>query len=137
MTIPLIEFPLGTQGRGWSGFEIRDSLFRLNKEGVRSCTGSRPDRLDDNAHVLPNVYGVLRLARPGTFYDWRTQNQRFESISAYRSRPMLLTGRRAELVSAQDAYDRFFYVANASRTVVLSRGVWMKRFGADARLRKG
>jgi hypothetical protein len=40
-------------------------------------------------------------------------------------------------VSAQDAYDRFFYVANAPRTVVLSRGMWMKRFGADARLRKG
>jgi len=86
---------------------------------------------------FPNVYGVLRLARSGTFYDWRTRNQRFESISAYRSRPMLLTGRRAELASAQDAYHRFLYVANASRTVVLSRGVWMKRFGADARLRKG
>jgi putative ABC transport system permease protein len=90
--------------------------------------------------------------RPGNFYDWRTESQSFESMSAYRRRPMLLTSnKRAELVSAQDVYDRFFetlgtpaylgrtlqatdYEPSAAPVVVVSNAMWIKRFGKDPRV---
>lgn len=88
-------------------------------------------------------------ARPGTLFDWRVQTQSFESITAYRWRPRLLTNnQQSELVSAQDVYDQFFetlgtpallgrtlqagdYEPTAAHVVVISNAMWRQRFGGD------
>jgi putative ABC transport system permease protein len=87
--------------------------------------------------------------RPGYFYDWRTQSQSFESVSAYRWRSMLLTGeKRADLLAAHETTDQFFetlgtsaqlgrtlgatdYNPGAVHVVVISNRMWADRFGKD------
>jgi predicted permease len=111
---------------------------------VHVWEGSRGERY----HRGDEAY--FSSVRPGPFYDWRTQSQSFVSISAYRSRSMLLTGGTlADLVLAHDVADQFFetlgtpaqlgrtliaddYVAGAARTVVISNHMWAERFGKDA-----
>ena len=89
------------------------------------------------------------MVRPGNYFDWRDGSQSFDDMSAYRRRSMLLTGgQRAELVTTQDVYDRFFetlgtgasigrtlesadYQANSGHVVVISHSMWEKRYAKD------
>lgn len=104
---------------------------------------------EGHEHYHRGDQAYFSTVRPGTFYDWRAQSQSFESISAYRSRSMLLMGnKRADLVSAQDVYHQFFetlgtpailgrtlqaadYDAGAAHVVVISNAMWIRRFGDD------
>jgi predicted permease len=110
---------------------------------VHVWEGSRGERY----HRGDEAY--FSSVRPGPFYDWRTQSQSFVSISAYRSRSMLLTGgTRADLVLAHDVANQFFetlgtsaqlgrplivgdYAPGASHVVVISNRMWAERFAKD------
>jgi predicted permease len=104
---------------------------------------------EGHQHYHRGDQAYFSTARPGTLYDWRAQSQSFESITAYKRRPALLTdNKRAELVSAQDVYDQFFetlgtpahlgrtlqasdYEPGAAHVAVISNTMWIRRFGAD------
>jgi predicted permease len=105
---------------------------------------------EGHEHYHRGDQAYFSTVRPGTFYDWRTQARSFESLSAYRSSPMLLAGsKQSELVSAQEVYDQFFetlgtsaqlgrtlqatdYEARATPVAVISNAMWIKRFGGDS-----
>ena len=105
---------------------------------------------EGHEHYHRGDQAYFSTVRPGIFYDWRTQSQSFESVSAYRPSPMLLEGsKQSELVSAQEVYDQFFetlgtpahlgrtlratdYEASAVPVVVISNAMWIKRFGGDS-----
>ena len=117
-------------------FREPQSLVHL-WEGVR---GERYHRGDE---------AYFSSVRPGYFYDWKTQSQSFESVSAYRWHSMLLSGEnRAELLTAHETTDQFFetlgtpaqlgrtlraadYNPGAGHVVVISNKVWADRFGKD------
>ena len=104
---------------------------------------------EGHEHYHRGDEAYFSTARPGTLYDWRAQSQSFESITAYRWRPMLLTDhKQAELISAQEVYDHFFetmgrraylgrtlqfsdYQANSPKVVVIGHAMWIKRFAGD------
>ncbi len=104
---------------------------------------------EGHEHYRRGDRSYFSSARPATLFDWRAQCQSFESISAYRSRAMLLTdSKEAEIVSGQDVYDRFFetlgtpvlrgrtlqpsdYEASSPHVVVISSAMWIKRLGGD------
>jgi hypothetical protein len=99
--------------------------------------------------IIAATKAHFSTARPASLYDWRAQSPSFESITAYRWRPVLLTDdKRAELVSAQDVYDQFFeslrmpmhlgrtleapdYEPSTAHTFVIRNAMWVNRFGAD------
>lgn len=87
-------------------------------------------------------------APPGDFFDWKNQNQVFESMSAFASNPYTLTGLgdpvRVEGVLATGEFFKILGVnAAMGRTfgpgedwfgnniAVLSDGFWRRQFGAD------
>jgi predicted permease len=117
--------------------------FRQPENLVHVWEGFRGDRY----HRGDEPYFIT--VRPGSFYDWRSQCQSFLSMSAYRWRDMILTGKeRAEVLLAHDVGDEFFetlgtpaqlgrtleaadYSPDAPRVVVVSNRMWLDRFGRD------
>jgi len=138
------------------GIGATTSMFSVVKAVMLSpLPFSHPENL---VHVWEGTQGTryhrgdeayFSSVRPGNFYDWRTQSQSFVSISAYRSRSMLLTGgTRADLVLAHDVADQFFetlgtpaqlgrtlalgdYAPDAAPVVVISNRMWAERFAKD------
>lgn len=104
-------------------------------------TGTERYRQGDQAY--------FSSVRPGNFFDWRTQSQSFESMSAFRWQAMFLTASdRAELVSAQEVYDGFFetlgtpallgrslqvsdYRPGSGHVAVISYRMWKQRYASD------
>src|ERR1044071_5281066 len=86
---------------------------------------------------------------PADFKDWREQSQTFESMGAFASWGPTLTGQDEpeQLRGAIVSYDMFSVLGvepalgrsftkeedqqGAERVVVLSNGLWRRRFGAD------
>src|SRR5215469_995621 len=99
-------------------------------------------------HYRRGDRAFFSTARPADLYDWRAQNQSFETISAYRKRSMLLTdGKAADLVEGQEVFDEFFemlgtpaqlgrglqasdYKSGGAHVVVISNRMWL-RLGAN------
>jgi putative ABC transport system permease protein len=89
------------------------------------------------------------VAAPGEFLDWRDRNNCFQAISAFRTtalvlagepEPMQVTGGTVapvffKLLGVNPALGRTFSPEEDSpgknRVVVLSHGLWQRRFGAD------
>jgi len=87
---------------------------------------------------------------PPNFLDWQAGSRSFSAMAAYTTTPVTMTGRgEPELLSATVATAGFFpalavvpqlgrafgpaeTVHGADRFVVLSHGLWMRRFGGDA-----
>jgi putative ABC transport system permease protein len=100
-------------------------------------------------HYRRGDQAFFSSARPADLYDWRTQNQSFERISAYRKRSMLLTGgKEADLVDGQEVFDEFFemlgspaqlgrglqasdYEPDGAHVVVISNRMWVQRLGSN------
>jgi len=94
------------------------------------------------------TFGPMSIAYPN-FQDWQKLNQTFETMACYRYHDLNLTGTdRPErlnviqasanllpMLGAQPLLGRLFDAnddhAQAQRTVVLSHGLWQRRFGSD------
>jgi predicted permease len=136
------------------GIGAATSIFSVVKAVILSPLPFRqPENLvhiwEGHEHYHRGDQAYFSSARPGSLYDWRGQSNSFESITAYRWRPRLLTdNKQAELVEAQDVYDQFFetlgtrpqlgrtlqandYEPSAPHVVAISNAMWMKRFGGD------
>jgi putative ABC transport system permease protein len=136
------------------GIGAATSIFSVVKVVILSPLPFRqPENLvhiwEGHEHYHRGDQAYFSSARPGSLYDWREQSNSFESITAYRWRPRLLTDNKpAELVVAQDVYDQFFetlatppqlgrtlqvndYEPSAPHVVVISNAIWIKRFGGD------
>ena len=108
------------------------------------------DRLVTVFELLPRL-GRFAVA-PGNFLDWRAQNSVFEAIAAYASGyETLVGGDLAERVSrtsvSWDIFDLLGVAPALGRTfraeedlptqnhvVVLSHGMWQRRFGGDPQI---
>jgi len=136
------------------GIGAATSIFSVVKAVILSPLPFRqPENLvhlwEGHEHYHRGDQAYFSSARPGSLYDWREQSNSFESITAYRWRPRLLTDNKpAELVEAQDVYDQFFetlgtppqlgrtlqandYEPSAPHVVVISNAMWIKHFGGD------
>ena len=113
---------------------------------------------DANALVMvwedASAFGFPRdTPAPGNFADWKSRNQVFEDMAALTFRnafnltgegnPEELRGRGAtanvfSLLGVSPAFGRDFRpeddVPGAPHVVILSHGLWMRRFGADAEI---
>jgi predicted permease len=139
------------------GVGAATSIFSVVKAVILSPLPFRqPENLvhiwEGHEHYHRGDQAYFSSARPGSLYDWREQSNSFESITAYRWRPRLLTdNKQAELVVAQDVYDQFFetlgtpaqlgrtlqandYEPSAPHVVVVTNAMWIKRFGGDPRV---
>jgi putative ABC transport system permease protein len=94
--------------------------------------------------------GLPRMVvSPPNFHDWRSQNQSFQAMAAYRVQDFNLTengeperirgarvsGSLLAVLGVQPMLGRDFRLeedmANAPATVILSHGFWQRRFGAN------
>jgi putative ABC transport system permease protein len=85
----------------------------------------------------------------GNFLDWRAQNQVFEQLAAFRAWPFIVTGDNKperiwgarvsgnlfQLLGIKPALGRDFLpeedAAGGTPVVVISHGLWQRRFGSD------
>ncbi len=132
------------------GIGANTAIFSVvNGVLLRPLPFAESDRL---VRVYEKRLKLGRLRNPVSapdFFDWRSQNQVFEEIAAYTEWNTNLTGgeepeRVAGTVSTaalfsvlgvQPALGRAFLPEedqpNANRVVLLSHGLWQRRFGAD------
>jgi putative ABC transport system permease protein len=108
------------------------------------ATADRLTFLSEWSQQVPN----MSVSYPN-FQDWRAQNHSFEELAAFRTNGFVLTGAgEPERLTAREVSQGFFPVlgvtpatgrnfttdedrAGGSKTVLLSYGVWQRRFGAN------
>jgi putative ABC transport system permease protein len=111
-----------------------------------------PDRLMSVFTSVRSVEGDKQPTTPADFFDWQRQSQRFESMTAYHSWTFNLAGEGdPEQVPGAVTTAEFFavfgrhpvlgraYKAEDCRPggpalVVLSHGLWQRRFGGDPKV---
>ena len=109
-----------------------------------------PERLVSLWENVPE-HGRWRVA-PANFYDWKKQNTVFEDVTAFGAAPMTLTGDGDpeqlegtvvtpgyfEVVGAQPMLGRTFqkeeYELGKDQVIILSYGLWQRRYGGDPNL---
>ena len=99
-------------------------------------------------HNLPRNRGE-NLVAPANFVDWRDRSRSFESLAMYTWASAPLTGDAPEILSGRAVSTNFFAtlgarpalgrlfvpedtLAGASVAMVLSHGLWIRRFGGDS-----
>ncbi len=132
------------------GIGANTAIFSVvNAVLLRPLDYEDPDRL---VIILENNWqkGWTRFAvAPGNFAEWREQNQVFEQMAAYTGSsftlvgegdPEQLQGTRAStnlfaLLGVKPALGRDFLPeedhSGGERVVIVSHGLWQRRFGAD------
>ena len=99
--------------------------------------------------VWESSEGATNSVSVPNYFDWRDQNQVFSDVALFRGRNYILTGageanrlragvasgRFFDLLGVQPLFGRTFGPEDdrtgADRVVVLSYGLWQRRFGAD------
>ncbi len=95
------------------GIGAATSIFSVVKAVILSPLPFRqPENLvhiwEGHEHYHRGDQAYFSSARPGSLYDWRGQSNSFESITAYRWRPRLLTDdKQAELVKRKTFMTNF------------------------------
>jgi putative ABC transport system permease protein len=107
-------------------------------------TASRLVFMGEWSQQVPN----MSVSYPN-FLDWRAQNHSFDQLAAFRSNGYVLTGAgEPERLTAREVSQDFFPAlgvapamgrnftpdedrAGGNKTVVLSHGLWQRRFGGD------
>lgn len=119
---------------------------------LRPLPYPRPERLVSVWHRPPQAAfpGLARFSvSPANYFDWAAESRSFDGLAIRQFRSLNLTGTaEPETLKAQAASVNFFDligvppalgrtftrdddVEGASQVVVLSDGVWKRRFGAD------
>jgi putative ABC transport system permease protein len=133
------------------GIGASSSVFSIvNAAMLQPLPYPQQDRLVTVFELLPRL-GRFAVA-PGNFLDWRVQNRVFEGIAAYASGyETLVGGESAERVSrtsvSWDIFDVLGVAPALGRTfraeedlpkqnnvVILSHGMWQRRFGGDPQI---
>jgi putative ABC transport system permease protein len=133
------------------GIGANTAIFSVvNAVVLRPLPYAAPDRLVMIWETMPG--NDKRWVAPGNFVDWQKQNQSFEQIAAYANtsltnlnltgatEPEKLTGVAVTMnifstLGVEAALGRTFLPEDeqreGGRVVVLSDGLWQRRFGAD------
>lgn len=133
------------------GIGASSSVFSIvNAAMLQPLPYPRQERLVSVYELLPRLGGFA--VAPGNFLDWRAQNTVFEGIAAYTSGDETLIGTEsAERVPGTsvswDIFDVLGVAPALGRTfraqedlpkqntvVILSHGMWQRRFGADRQI---
>ncbi|MGH9852315.1 MAG: ABC transporter permease [Blastocatellia bacterium] len=132
------------------GIGANTAIFSVaNAALLRPLPYQNPDELVMVWETAPKLGFPHNDVAPANFIDWRDQNQVFAHIAAFGAASLSLTGRgeperiEGERVSASlfpllgvaPALGRVFTEqedhAEAQRVIVLSHGLWQRRFGGD------
>ena len=130
------------------GIGATSAMFSVvNGVLLRPLPYPEPDRLVRVHEVVPQ-YGLFSVA-PATFLDWRQQNTAFERMAAYTSSSATFSGPEGpeRIQGAQVTWELFDLlrvapaigsglraeqdVPGAAPVVMLSHGLWQRRFGGD------
>ncbi|HST22626.1 MAG TPA: ABC transporter permease, partial [Blastocatellia bacterium] len=112
----------------------------------------RPLPYNDPARIMTVLHQELSPVAPANFFDWREQQSVFESIAAAQYWTANLTGRdRPEQLNGLQLTADMFHLLGVSpalgrtfsdgedqpgneRVIVLSHGLWQRRFGGDSNI---
>jgi putative ABC transport system permease protein len=133
------------------GIGASSSVFSIvNAAMLRPLPFPEHERLVMVYEVLPR-FGLFAVA-PANFLDWRAQNTSFEGIAAYRTGYETLVGADAAERISRAAVSRDFFdvlgvqpvlgrtfrdeedLPQRTNVVVLSHGMWQRRFGGDPQI---
>ena len=135
------------------GIGANSAIFSVvNAVLLRSLPYKDPDQLviawETNPQLLSDYLKTHNEASPANFYDWQTQSQVFENLAAFRWRDFSLTGgdtpeqvmgnsvttNMFATLGVQPVLGRDFLAeegqAGKENVVILSYGLWQRRFGA-------
>jgi putative ABC transport system permease protein len=139
-TVALVTLALGI-GATTAVFSVVDGVL------LRPLPYPEPDGLVRVYEVLPQL-GLFSVA-PANFFDWRAQNAVFDRLGAYTSASATLDGPDGpeRIQGLQVSWDLFPTLRTApaigtvftkdedqpggNRVVMLSHGLWMRRFGGN------
>src|SRR5947209_7347327 len=136
------------------GIGANSAIFSVvNAVLLRSLPYKDPDRLviawETNPQLLDDYLKTHNEASVANFYDWQSQSHVFESLAAFRWRTFNLTdGDNPEQVTGNAVTPNMFATlgvrpfvgrdflpeegeAGKDAEVILSYGLWQRRFGAD------
>ena len=132
------------------GIAANTSIFSVvNSVLLKPLRYSQPERLAYIWEVSPRSGNRTNVVNGGNFNEWRDRNRSFERMAALASGPVNLTGEgEPEQVRAGYADQDFFpllavapalgrgfsseeFQPNGPDVVLLSDGLWRRRFGAD------
>jgi putative ABC transport system permease protein len=130
------------------GIGATSAIFSVvNGVMLRPLPYPEPERIVRVMEVLPQ-YGRFAVA-PANFLDWRDRNQVFDRIAAYtigtdtligsegpeRIPRALISGDMFELLGVTPMLGRSFRededLPNQNNVIVISHGMWQRRFGSD------
>ena len=130
------------------GIGASSAIFSVvNGVMLRPLPYPEPERVVRVMEVLPQ-YGRFAVA-PANFLDWRDRNRVFERIAAYTSGNDTITGSEGpervpralvswdtfELLGVAPTLGRSFRkdedVPQRNKVIVISHGMWQRRFGSD------
>jgi putative ABC transport system permease protein len=133
------------------GIGANSAIFSvINAVLLRPLPYAAPERLVWIWETNPTADIQKEPASPPNFADWKSQNQSFDDMAAFASStPILTGGGEPERIPGAAVTDGFFSVLGADamlgrtflpeedkqgnhRVVILSHGLWQRRFGADA-----
>jgi putative ABC transport system permease protein len=139
------------------GIGANSAIFSVvNSVLLRPLPYKDPDRLviawESNPQLLDDYLKTHNEAAPANFYDWQAQSHVFENLAAFRWRDFNLTdGDNPEQVTGSAVTPNMFATLGVSpligrdflpeegepgkdAEVILSYGLWQRRFGADPKV---